>query len=220
MLSINVCSVGVQVPLSVPSGPPTPVHYNGMPETVPQTEGCSVTSATQPVVQDAGNASAGALLGNTSVPDMLSSASPQPVITSQQAGTVQASETFPGLNEPSLTASPLPYGAVPLVSAGPEPTLTASPLSYGAVPVVMPTNQTSLANMASPIQSGLMFPAPVKIELPSVVSSNAAITAQQPSSVIPGGSPPSIKIPSVPASPQVPLSVGVAPPGSAALERT
>lgn len=211
----------VQVPLSVPSGPPTPVHYNGtMSEDVPHTEASPYTSVAQPVLQAPADTSVSAL-GSVPVATTLSSISPQPGITSQQIGTAQVSETAPGLNEPALTASPLSYGATPLVSTAPGPTLTASPLPYGAVPLVVPTNQMSLAGMASPIQSGLMVPAPVKIELPSALSPNAAVSSQQPSIVFPGGSHPSIRIPAIPISSQVPISaVGVVPPGSAALERT
>ena len=212
-------SIGVQVPLSVPSGPPTPVHYNGMPEIVLKTEGISNTSVPQPLVQGAGDASVGA--PSSSVPSLMPSAAPQPVIVSEQAGNAQTSEAVPSLNEPTIAASPLTYGtAPPLVSATPDSILTSSPLSYGTVPLVLPSNQTSLANVAPPIHSGLMIPAPVKIELPSAVSSNAAITTQHPSPFIPGGSPPTIRIPAAHASPQAPLSVGVVPPGSAALERT
>lgn len=213
-----MCSTGVQVPLSVPSGPPTPVHYNGMPETVPQTESSSDTSVAQPLIQNAGSMSVGA--PNTSVPSLLPSTAPQPVVALEQTGTAQTSDAVPSLCEPAVTVSPLSYGTAPLVSVTPEPTLTSSPLSYGTPPLVVPANQTSLTNVASPIHSGLMFPAPVKIELPSAVPSNAVITTQQPSPVVPGVSPPSVRIPAVHVSPQVPLSVGVAPPGSAALERT
>ena len=216
-----MCCPWVQVPLSVPSGPPTPVHYNSTTsEAIPHTEASPDTSITQPIPQAPADTSV-TVLGGSPAGTALSSFSPQPTITPQQVGTTQVSETGPSLNEPALTTSPLSYGASPHVSTAPEPTATASPLTYGAVPFVVPTNQMPVVGMASPAQSGLMIPAPVKIELPSMLSTNVAMSPQQPSLVVPGGSPPSVGLPSVSISPQVPISAGgVMPPGSAALERT